>query len=546
MTELEYFSDGRGTGRLIRRFPTTLLLAIACQLGCSNHPAPAPANPGGVSPLVSDDPARDGAALHEADRQLTEVRWQVIERKGPGTPSEQFFMDHRGEGSATTRPAAVPGKAGAQGPAMHGAIIQGHVRVAVNTATTQSASPSTQPAATRPVVVIDGPPITDTADVPIFSEEGLPVEVVPLMDGKIRIIWSLRNYGGTSVVSSRDPVTARRSVAITPPDLGPLVTVLQQQMGPAGSVMPLPKENTVIVTCERSMKSPVLDLLSKLDVAPRQVEIAARIFEVSRDFNLQQGAKVLAKHVGADNSQTGISLFDANAVASTATAAAAAAPGVGSVVSLVKVFEKAGITLDASFQILADEGLIRMVSSPRMTVAAGQTGYMLAGQELPIQTANFLNNVLQASTTYKPVGVQLYITPQSVGRDRIKLHTISIVSSVSGFTPVPTLEGSNPQQFLMNPIIDAREAETAVTVENGSTLVISGLRMSRLTTREEKVPGLGDIPVLGWMFKNHRTQRQLTDLYFFVTPTLLDEPTLPTPAPAAAIAIPQIPLAKAR
>ena len=169
--------------------------------------------------------------------------------------------------------------------------------------------------------------------------------------------------------------------------------------------------------------------------------------------------------------------------------------------------------------MLAESGLIRVVSSPRMTVAAGQTGYMLAGQELPIQSTNIAANVLTASTTYKPVGVQLYITPQAVGPDRIKLHAISIVSSVAGFTQLPTLTGGS--QPLVNPIIDSREAETAVTIQNGHTLVISGLRMIRTTTREEKVPGLGDLPAIGNMFKNHRSQQQMTDLYFFVTPTLL-------------------------
>jgi type II secretory pathway component GspD/PulD (secretin) len=70
----------------------------------------------------------------------------------------------------------------------------------------------------------------------------------------------------------------------------------------------------------------------------------------------------------------------------------------------------------------------------------------------------------------------------------------------------------------MNPIIDSREAETSVTIKNGDTLVISGLRMMQTVAREEKIPGLGDLPVLGWMFKNHRSQQKLTDLYFFVTP----------------------------
>jgi type II secretory pathway component GspD/PulD (secretin) len=156
-----------------------------------------------------------------------------------------------------------------------------------------------------------------------------------------------------------------------------------------------------------------------------------------------------------------------------------------------------------------------------MTVAAGQTGYMLAGQELPIQSSNIVNGVISISTNYKPVGVQLYITPQSIGPDRVKLHAISIVSNISGFAPLPKIGGSNPEKMLVNPIIESREAETAVTVFDGDTLVISGLRMSRTATRENKVPGLGDLPLLGWLFKNHRSQQQLTDLYFFVTPTML-------------------------
>ena len=187
----------------------------------------------------------------------------------------------------------------------------------------------------------------------------------------------------------------------------------------------------------------------------------------------------------------------------------------------MQTFSDAGISVDVTFQLLSEAGLIKVVSSPRMTVAVGQTGYMLAGQELPIQTANLVNNVQTISTTYKPVGVQLYITPQAISRDAVKLHTISIVSSVSGFSPLPTLSGSNTIAGAINPIIDSREAETQVTIGNGDTLVISGLRMIRSTSREEKIPGLGDVPALGWLFKNHRTQQQLTDLYFFVTPQLL-------------------------
>jgi general secretion pathway protein D len=281
----------------------------------------------------------------------------------------------------------------------------------------------------------------------------------------------------------------------------------------------LPRENTLVITCDADKRQSTLDLLNRLDIAPRQVEITAKIFEVSNDFDFQQGANVVLNRLASDGSQSAISTFSAKRFAQ--AAAAGTAPVNGSVLRLMQNFADAGISVDVTFQLLAESGLIKVVSSPRMTVAVGQTGYMLAGQELPIQSANLVNNIVQTTTTYKPVGVQLYITPQAISEDAVKLHTISIVSSVSGFSPLPTLSGTNEVGGFVNPIIDSREAETQVTIGNGDTLVISGLRMVRSTSREEKIPGLGELPGLGWLFKNHRTQQQLTDLYFFVTPQLL-------------------------
>jgi type II secretory pathway component GspD/PulD (secretin) len=348
----------------------------------------------------------------------------------------------------------------------------------------------------------------------------LPVRMVELPDGKIRIIWVLRNYGGSSVTSTRDAATARRNVVVAAPDLAPLVALVTQQLGASGTVLAMPASNTLIITCNKETKGSMLDLLARLDIAPRQVEIRAKIFEVKHDFDFQQGARMLLRHLGPDNAQTGSSTFDTQRFLDTVNKTPAS-PFQGSVLTLMQASTAAGLSLEASFQLLAESGLITVVSSPRMTVAVGQTGYLLAGQELPIQSANLVNGVLQTTTSYKPVGVQLYITPQAAGQDRVKLHTISIVSTVSGFTPLPTIDGQNSPTGMINPVIDSREAETAVSVQDGNTLVISGLQMIRTTTRENKVPGLGDIPLLGWFFKSHRSQQESTDLYFFVTPTLM-------------------------
>jgi Flp pilus assembly secretin CpaC len=436
--------------------------------------------------VVSGKPEFDTFAFKRSDQELANGSYTKAEKLAP-TPAWEYFGDKKRTTVKT------------------GELVGGDV-----------------PASTKPVTMPGSTPLHPTTqpEKPLedVDRASLPETTVELPDGKLRIIWALQNYGGSVIASSRDPNTSRRTVTITPPDLAPLVSVVTAHLGAAGTCVALPKENTLVITCDKNMKDSVLDLLARVDVPARQVEITAKIFEVSQDFDFQQGANLLLSRVQANGTQAAANTFNSQAFNNTA---ATGAPFNGSVISLMQQFQAAGLSLNASFQLLADNGLIRVVSAPRMTVAAGQTGYLLAGQELPIQSASFVNNVLQTSTTYKPVGVQLYITPQAVGPDRVKLHTISIVSSVSGFSPLPTITGQTGANTLINPIIDSREAETAVTIDDGSTLVISGLRMIRTTTREEKVPGLGDIPVLGWMFKNHRSQQQMTDLYFFVTPTLM-------------------------
>jgi len=458
--------------------------------GCASQKKPPAAHTvarqeGEINPplVISNNAQHDTAVSQEVDERLTESDWKELEKLGPRPIWEQLGARKKRK-CATNRTYA-------------GSVI------GPGNSTTQ---PTTQPsgATTRPMAN--------------YTESELPVEIVELPDGKLRMVYVLQSFGGTNVDYDKNGGTTRRNLKVTNSDLTPLVAVITPALGAGGTVVPLPKENTLVITCAKEMKTSVLDLLATLDQPPRQVQITAKIFEVSRDFDFQQGSNLLLNRLASDGTQSAISNFSAKRFLDSV---GSNPPANGSVLRLMQAFSDAGVSVDLSFQLLADAGMINVVSSPRMTVAVGQTGYMLAGQELPIQSANIVNNVLQTTTSYKPVGVQLYVTPQSVGPNRVKLHTISIVSSVSGFSPLPTLEGNNNPRTLINPIIDSREAETAVTVDDGSTLVISGLRMVRMTTRENKIPGLGDLPVLGWMFKNHRTQQQQTDLYFFLTPTLL-------------------------
>ena len=477
----------RATSRLAGRLVASAASVIALALvGChGGDPDPYQSTFGGYgsdTTVVSGTPRGDASAFKASSNRLSSARFDKIDRNGPdstlladatsgelGEPSSRDVIGADGQPSTTT------------------------------------IAPATQPApTTRPLA--------------------MPSTRVELPGERVRFIWDVQGFG-SGKVSSAVQGNSRRTVTVAPGDINPLVQIVQAQLADQGTVVPLLSEGKLVVVCNKAAEQDTLTLLRDVDKPAQQVEITAKIFEVTSDFDYQQGMNILAQRIAEDGTQTALSTFN---TAKLLEAAAGGSPFQGSVISIMQTLQELGISVDASFELLAETGLIHVVSEPRLTVAEGQTGYMLAGQELPIQSAQVTNNTLTARTDYKPVGVQLYVTPQVVAGAHVQLHAVSVVSSVAGFTPLPTMSTSQstPTPLLLNPILESREAETQVTVATGETLVISGMRMVRTTTREDKVPGLGDLPVLGHLFKSHRSQRRMTDLYFFLTPTLVDDHTI--------------------
>ncbi len=427
--------------------------------------------PGDQTTVLSGSPSQDVSAFDSSSRRLSEADWAILERIAPRPIWER--IDHlRGE-SAKQGPTTRPQREGAV--------------------------PATQPRENQP------------PDVDVFAADG----------DRVRIVYRLKHCGGKVVKSAYDGGTDRMKVMLSPPELAPLIKVVSDTLSGKGTVDPLPAQNALAIVCPAAMKDKVLELLACIDRPPRQVEIRARIFEVSQDFDFQFGARTVIEHIASGNTQSLTSTFDTPKFLDSLTAVGEQAFQ-GSVLRLLQVFQGAGISLDATFQALANTGLVNVVSAPRMTVAAGQRAYMLAGQELPVQSARVSNDqLITEKINYKPVGVQLHVTPKAVGSDSVELHVITSVTAVAGFAPHQSASEDASARPLINPILDSREAETSVTVQDNSTLVISGLRVVRTITREDKVPGLGDIRGLEWFFKNHRSQKKVTDLYFFITPHLL-------------------------
>src|SRR6185369_16715793 len=156
-------------------------------------------------------------------------------------------------------------------------------------------------------------------------------------------------------------------------------------------------------------------------------------------------------------------------------------------------------------QITKGEG--RIISKPRIAAQSGSTAKIITGDALPILTSIALSgvNAVQQQVQYVNVGVTLQIAPRVSGDGFVTSHVFAVVSSVTGFS----------QGY---PTISQREASTSATVRDGESFVIGGLTQEAELSHRIKLPGLGDVPVLGRLFDTEHRSRAKTDLYIVVTP----------------------------
>lgn len=164
--------------------------------------------------------------------------------------------------------------------------------------------------------------------------------------------------------------------------------------------------------------------------------------------------------------------------------------------------------LSARINALAQNGSAVVLAQPQLLARSGATAEFLAGGEVPYSTVDANGNT---NTAFKPYGVSLRITPRVERNGAVRSQIDVEVSSVD-----------NSLSLAAGPSLKTRRAATEFNVRSGQTLVLAGF-LSRDDSRNfDKIPGLGDIPVLGQLFKSRRFQRNETELAIFVTPVLVD------------------------
>jgi pilus assembly protein CpaC len=247
-------------------------------------------------------------------------------------------------------------------------------------------------------------------------------------------------------------------------------------------------------------------LLNRLSVdAPTQVNLRVRVAEMSREVTRLLGIRwdgALSFGDFALGLATGRLLDGTNQLAGSYTSSDVNIAGV----------------VDA----LEREGLVSVLAEPNLTALSGETASFLAGGEFPVPVGTDNNEV---QIEFKEFGVSLAFTPTVMNRKRISLRVRPEVSDLSE-------NGAIKVRELTIPALATRRAETTVELGSGQSFAIGGLISNSTRANIEKLPGLGDLPILGTLFRSNSFKRQESELVIIVTPYLVQprsEPDLALP-----------------
>jgi pilus assembly protein CpaC len=170
-----------------------------------------------------------------------------------------------------------------------------------------------------------------------------------------------------------------------------------------------------------------------------------------------------------------------------------------------------GLDIASAIDLLEQDGVVSVLAEPNLTALSGETASFLAGGEFPIPT---LDGNGAVNVEFKEFGVGLAFTPTVLDGNRISMRVRPEVSELSD-------DGAVRLNNFVIPALTTRRAETTVELGSGQSFMIAGLLRNRTNTSTDKTPLLGDLPIIGALFKSDRFQRNETELVIVITPYLV-------------------------
>ena len=176
--------------------------------------------------------------------------------------------------------------------------------------------------------------------------------------------------------------------------------------------------------------------------------------------------------------------------------------------------------LTAALKFLEEEGLARVLAEPRLVTRSGIPASFLAGGEFPIPVMQQTGGSNATTIVFREFGVSLKFTPVVLSDGKISLQVAPAVSEIALGNPLQLPTGVQGTTFAV-PSLTTRKLETTVELYDGQTLALAGLLQDTMRESAKKIPGLGDLPILGSLFRSSNFIQNKTDLLIAVTPHLI-------------------------
>jgi pilus assembly protein CpaC len=277
-----------------------------------------------------------------------------------------------------------------------------------------------------------------------------------------------------------------------------------------GQIPDMARHGGLLAAAGESEGKPVVLDRTQVGVRSNTVQVDVKVVEFSKSVLKQAGFNIATNRNGF-----GFGVFAPGGLKSYAGGGSLGAIGFTTGSPLTQAFNlvfsssRSGIVTNLG--ILESNGLARVLAEPTLVALSGQSASFLAGGEIPVPVPQSLGTV---SIQYKPFGIGLMLTPTVLSDERIALKVAPEASDLD-FTNAVTING------ISVPAITTRRADTMVELADGESFVIGGL-VSRSTLSDiDKVPLLGDIPILGAFFKRQSYQQNEKELVIVVTPHLI-------------------------
>lgn len=288
---------------------------------------------------------------------------------------------------------------------------------------------------------------------------------------------------------------------------GSAQNLLRKVLSPKGDIKTDEVQNSLIVTDYLSNIQKVKDLLKKVDVPPRQILVEAKVVDITSNEIKALGTTWNVEYApghGLFDRVTRTSDEEADLTMNMAEQSSTLTGGQ----FVLNTFSIKGLNITATIDALIRDGKANLLASPSIAVLNGQEARIIIGQRYPIKERTQTTTGTTETTTFVDIGTTLKVTPQINDDGYITMRVHPEVSSLA-------------ESLDAGPRITTREADTTVRIKEGETLVIGGLIKQQSDVSKDKIPILGNIPLIGALFSRTEGTDQQIELAVFITPRIL-------------------------